>query len=89
MKDTGISHMMQRMYQLDFIETRTKFKDPMTNKLDEIFYEDKKFLKIMEDHLVKVGKHYEIPLSLRNPEMTLQNNRVMAKKQQKRKFHTI
>ena len=88
-KDRGIIHMMQRMYQLDFIEPRTKFKDPMTNKLDEIFYEDKKFLKIMEDHLVKVGKHYEIPLSLRNPKMTLQNNRVMAKKQQKRKFHTI
>ena len=35
-KDTGISAMMQRMYQLEFIESRTKFKDLMTNRLDEI-----------------------------------------------------
>ena len=88
-KDTGISDMMQRMYQLDFIEPRTKFKDLMTNRLDEISYEDKKFLKIMEDQVVKVGKHYETPLPLRNPEMTLPNNRVMAEKRAhylKRKF---
>ena len=71
---------MQRMYQLEFIEPRTKFKDLMTNRLDEISYEDKKFLKIMEDQVVKVGKHYETPLPLRNPEMMLPNNRVMAEK---------
>ena len=61
----------------------------MTNRLDEISYEDKKFLKIMEDQVVKVGKHYETPLPLRNPEMTLPNNRVMAEKRAhylKRKF---
>ena len=34
-KDTGISDKMQRMYQLDFIKPRTKFKDLMTNRLDE------------------------------------------------------
>ena len=62
-KDTGISDMMQRMYQLDFIEPRTKFKDLMTNRLDEISYEDKKFLKIMEDQVVKVGNHYETPFA--------------------------
>ena len=88
-KDTGVSDMMQIMYQLGFIEPRTKFKDLMTNRLDEISYEDKKFLKIMEDQVVKVGKHYETPLPLRNPEMTLPNNRVMAEKRAhylKRKF---
>ena len=88
-KDTGVSDMMQIMYQLDFIEPRTKFKDLMTNRLDEISYEDKKFLKIMEDQVVKVGKHHETPLPLRNPEMTLPNNRVMAEKRAhylKRKF---
>ena len=79
-KDTGIRDVMQRMYQLDFIEPRTKFKDLMTNRLDEISYEDKKFLKIMEDQVVKVGNHYKTPLLLRNPEMTLPNNRVMAEK---------
>ena len=80
-KDTGISDMIQRIYQLDFMEPRTKFKDLMTNRLNEISYEDKKFLKIMEDQVVKVGNHYKTPLPLRNPEMMLPNNSVMAEKQ--------
>ena len=53
-KGTGISDMMQGMYQLDFIEPRTKFKDLMTSKLVEISYEDKQSLNIMEDQVVKV-----------------------------------
>ena len=65
---------MQRMYQLDLIEPRTKFKDLITSNLDEIFYEDKKFLKIMEDQVVKVGNHYETLSPLKNPEMTLQKS---------------
>ena len=85
-KETGISDMMERMYQLDFIEARTKFKDFMTKRLDEISYEDKKFLKITEDQVVKVGNHCETALPLRNPEMTLPNNRVMVRKL-KSKFH--
>ena len=51
----------------------------MTNRLDEIPYEDK-FLKIMEDQMVKVEKHYETSLSMRNLQMMLPNNRVMAGK---------
>ena len=54
---------MRRMYQLDFIKPRTKFKVLMTNRLDEISYEDKKFLKVMEDQVVKVGNHYETPFA--------------------------
>ena len=38
-KDTGISGMMQRMNQLDFIKLRNKFKDLMTNRLGEISIE--------------------------------------------------
>ena len=88
-KDTGISNMMQGMYQLDFIESRTKFKGLMTNRLDVISYEDNKSLKIMEDQVVKVRNHYETRLPLRNPEMTLPNNTVIAEKRAnylKRKF---
>ena len=55
--------MMQRTYQLDFIKPRTKFKVLMTNRLHEISYEDKKFLKIMEDQVVKVENHYETPFA--------------------------
>ena len=66
---------------VDFIKPRTKFKDLMTNRLDEIFYDDKKFLKSVEDQVIQVGSHYEIPLPLRHAEMTLPNNRVMTEKQ--------
>ena len=34
----------------------------------------------MGDLVLKVGNHYETPLPLRNLEMTLPNNRVMAEK---------
>ena len=36
-KDTGISDSAERMYQLDFIEPRTKFKDLMTNMMRNTF----------------------------------------------------
>ena len=39
----------------------------VTNKLDGIPYKDRRFLKIMEDQTVKIGKHFEIPLPMRNP----------------------
>ena len=52
MKDTGISDMMERKKQPDFIEPRNNFKYLMKNRLDEIPYENKTFLKIMEDRVV-------------------------------------
>ena len=61
----------------------------MTNRLDVISYEDKKSLKIMEDQVVKVGNHYETRLPMKNPEMILPNNTVIAEKRAnylKRKF---
>ena len=72
--DTGMCDTMQRMYQLDFIKPRINFKDLVSNRLDEISYEDK-FLKIMEDQVAKVGKPYETPLPLRNPEIALPNKK--------------
>ena len=80
MKDTEISNMIERMYQLDFVEPRTKLKDLMTNRLDELSYEDRKFLKIVADQVVKFGNRYKTTLALRNPEMTLPNKGVMAEK---------
>ena len=46
-KNAGISDPTERMYQLDFIEPRTKFKNLMRNIMDEVSYED--FFKILED----------------------------------------
>ena len=65
---------------MDFNESSAKVHDVMTQKLEDISYEDKKFLKIMDDQTVKVGNHYQTPLSMRNPVMKTLNNRKMAEK---------
>ena len=66
-KDAGISDIMERIYQLDFMEPRTELKYLMTNKFKK-------------NQVVKVGNHYETALPLRNSEMTLQNKIMMSEK---------
>ena len=72
--------MFEKIYQLDFNESSSKVHDAMTQKLEDISYENKKFLKLMDDQTVKVGNHYQTPLPLRNPVMKMPNNRKMAEK---------
>ena len=50
----------------------------MTDKLEEISYEDKRFLKIMNEQTIKVSNHYQSPLPLQNPPMILPNNQKMV-----------
>ena len=71
--DVGIKEMWQRMYELDFVEPKMLSNNVMTGKLEEIYYEDKRFPRIMNEQTIKVGNHYQTPLSLRNPAM-LPNN---------------
>ena len=49
--------------------------------IEEISFEDREFLKVMNKNFRKVGKHYEPPLPLKNPATTkLANNRYLAEK---------
>ena len=66
--------MWQRMYELDFVEPKMLSNNVMTDKLEEISYEDKRFLRIMNEQTIKVGNLYQTPLSLSNPAMMLPNN---------------
>ena len=68
------------MYQVNFNESSAKVQDVMTKKLNDISYEDNKFLKLMDDQTVKVGNHYQIPLPLRNTVMKLPNNLKMVER---------
>ena len=43
--------MWQRMYELDFVEPKM-LSNVMTDKLGEISYEDKRFLKIMNEQTI-------------------------------------
>ena len=73
-KESGIKEILERMYQIDFNESSAKVHDVMTQKLEDTSYEDKNFLKLMDDQTVKVGNHYQNPLPLRDPVMKLPNN---------------
>ena len=50
---------MERTNQIDFTGSRVKLQDLITNKLNENSYEDKTFLKIMDDQTLKVRIHQE------------------------------
>ena len=70
----GIKEMLQRMYELDFVEPKMLFNDVVTDKIETASYEDEKFLRIMDEQTIKVCNHYETPLPLRYPAMMLPNN---------------
>ena len=68
------------MYMTDFNEPYLKDADPVTKGLKEISYEDKRFLKIMQKEILKVGKHHQLSLPLRSNNMSLPNNGNMVEK---------
>ena len=79
-EDIGAKEMLKKMYMTDFNEPCLKDADPVTKGLKEISYEDKRFLKIMQKEISKVGKHHQLPLPLRNENMSLPNNQNMVEK---------
>ena len=50
--------MWQRMYELDFVEPKMLFNNLMTDKIEEISYEGKRVLRIMNEQTIKVGNQY-------------------------------
>ena len=78
--DISVKEMLKKMYMTDFNEPCLKDADPVTKRLKEISYEDKRFLKIMQNEILKVGKYNKLPLPLRNNNMSVPNNRNMLEK---------
>ena len=68
------------MCQMEFNQSSAKVYDVITQKLEDISYEDKKSLKLMDVQTVKLDNHYQTPLPLRTPVMKLSNNRKMVKR---------
>ena len=81
-KDVSAKQMLQRMYNQEFNESKLAFMEGIgKTDIEEISFEDREFLKMMNENSRKVGKHYELPLPLRNPANTkLLNNRYLAEK---------
>ena len=67
--DVGIREMWQSMYEQDSAEPNMVFDNVMTDKLEKISYEDKRFLRIINEQTIKVGDDYQTLLSLHNPAM--------------------
>ena len=73
--------MLQRMYNQEFNESKLAFMEGIgKTNIEEISFEDREFLRMINENPRKVGKH-ELPLTLKNPTTTkLPNNRYQAEK---------
>ena len=61
----------------DFVEPKTT-KDEIFDALQEVSYEDKKFIKMMIEETVKIGRHFQTPLPFKSKEVHFPNNRRLA-----------
>ena len=78
-KDVSAKQMLKLMYNTEFSETRLEAAGIGSANFEELSYEDKKFLEMMDENTEKVGKHYQLPLPLKNHK-TFPNNRYLAEK---------
>ena len=69
--------MLMKLYMQDFVEPKTT-KDEICDAHQEVSYEDKKFIKMMNDETVKIGRYYQTPLLFRSKEVHFPNNRRLA-----------
>ena len=52
----------------------------MSQDLEGISTEDRRFLDLMDTETKKIGKHYQLPLPFKNSTLSLPNNRKVAAK---------
>ena len=65
LKDVSAKQMLKLMYT-EFCETRLEGVGIGSANFEEFSYEDKKFLEMMDEITKKVGRHYPLPLPLKN-----------------------
>ena len=87
-EDIGVNETLQKMYTIDFNEPCLEDADPVTKGLKKI-YDDKRFLKIMQKEISNIGKHHQLPLPLRNKNMSLPNNQNMVEKTVPERFQIL
>ena len=70
------------MYNQEFNKTKLAFMEGVgKTDIEEISFEDRDFLKMINENSRKFGEHYELPLPFKNPATTkLPNNRYLAEK---------
>ena len=73
----GIQEMLMKLYMEDFVEPKTT-KDEICDVLQEVSYEDKKIIKIMDEETVRIRRHCQTPLPFRSNEVHFPSNRRLA-----------
>ncbi len=66
-----IEELFLKQYNLEFPETHYEEKKEMSQ-------DDKRFMEIVSDQVVKIDGHYSLPLPFRNDDVKMTNNREMA-----------
>ena len=65
LKDVTAKQMLKLMHNTEFSETKLKNVAIGSANFEEFSYEDK-FLEMMDENINKVGRHYQLPLPLKN-----------------------
>ena len=73
----GVKEMFKRMFDNDFSELK-QLQLNIIGNIEEIFREDKKFLKILETGTKESGNHHEVSLPFKDTDVKLPNNRNQA-----------
>ena len=84
--NVGIGSLLKKLYEADFTETNTKATSQVSQDLEEISTEDRRFLDLMDTETKKIGKHYHLPLPFKNFTLPLPDNRKAAEKRLKRSY---
>ena len=79
-KDVRIGNLLKKLYEVDFRETNIKAISQVSQDLEEISTEDRRFLDLMDTETKKIGKHYQLSLPFKNSTLSLPNNRKVAEK---------
>ena len=70
--------MLTAIYNADFNEEKTGRSGHSLSNIEKISFEDRKFLKIMDENSTKVGNYYQLPLPLKNESIIFPDNRRLA-----------
>ena len=68
-----------KMYEHDFVECQLQHcANKISINYDKLSWNDRRFLDLMNQKVVKVDGHYELPLPLKDEAIRLPNNQAAA-----------
>ena len=80
-KETSIENMLKKIYENDFAEAESQYSG--NNKINFNYDNlskngDRRFLELIKKEAVKIDRHYQLTLPLKDKELVLPNNSMAA-----------